>query len=854
MPWRKAPRAALSSPLTMITIAATALLSCFLAMAAVLHTAAAGGAATGYQSDTVCPDLYGPMFTTLPVSLDTADAMIDIVRRQAAEHGFSTPRVSMHSRLADTSLRGESFRTRISYAEQGLDHLELVRGDRSPGLWMGARLASARDFGLGIRGNGATLPAVTGIYTDLERPAPRWWCSQQHLAVHNRIADHIPSGFVFFATDRETFAEALRSHPDLAPPRIERLSLTFDDPAPATPAEATARLDRSRELIAAVSAQVRAQGLPELAGELPFDQSVRIAQEAQGNVAFSILPLAGLSVLVGCGGIGTVGLQWYQRRHGQLRLLASRGSSPGALGGLAVAELGLPLLAGGLTGMALARLLLPVYGPPGEILAADLWRGALVAAGVLVLALALLAVLVALRAHREFQLGRLGSRRRFARIAMLVPWELLTAALALLGWLRLRDHGGFGTLSDPLPQVDPLALTYPVFVVLTVGLLAARLVWLLLHASRRTRLWSRPALQLAIRRLAGAKAPVTGVLVIGVLAIGTLAAGTGIAGGQRQALDTKTAMLVGGTSQLGIGSSVGLGEVPLPAQLRDQSTVVGRLTGAGNIVLVVDPATFTRGAATEAVPGGRVPRLLDRLGAPGPQGIPAIRVGHTAAQSVALPGLPDAHPVADLPAFPLIGGEHGYVISRAALSAEQLELIPDWRVVSAAPVREVSAALGAAGLTLHNPLDRTTALDALPFYVVEWAFSYVSVLGVVLGVVAVLGLLVAVEVRRRQNALAGALLLRMGLRPRALFGSHLLEHGALAGLAIATGVTCGIIVAGFAVPRFDPARWLAPRSELPDLSPFVLTVLVIGALVVALAGWIAVRSVRTARTAELLRA
>jgi putative ABC transport system permease protein len=34
----------------------------------------------------------------------------------------------------------------------------------------------------------------------------------------------------------------------------------------------------------------------------------------------------------------------------------------------------------------------------------------------------------------------------------------------------------------------------------------------------------------------------------------------------------------------------------------------------------------------------------------------------------------------------------------------------------------------------------------------------------------------------------------------------------------------------------------------------VLTVLVVGVLVVAMAGWIAVRSVRTARTAELIRA
>jgi putative ABC transport system permease protein len=81
-----------------------------------------------------------------------------------------------------------------------------------------------------------------------------------------------------------------------------------------------------------------------------------------------------------------------------------------------------------------------------------------------------------------------------------------------------------------------------------------------------------------------------------------------------------------------------------------------------------------------------------------------------------------------------------------------------------------------------------------------------------------------------------------------------MELGALSGLAVVIGVACGVSVAGLSVPRFDPATFLAPRSALPNPTPFALTVLAVGVLVVALAGWIAMRSVRTARTAELIRA
>ncbi len=857
-PWRAAPKAALSSPLTLIVAAVTSLLACFLGTAAVLQASAAGGAAVTYQTGITCPDSYGPVFGKGNIAVQDIPALTQAVRRHAPAHGFAAPVVGAYTTvLPGTEFNGDPhYKIRLAYRDQaGLDNLTLQQGSRAPGLWLGNVVADAEHIGLGAKPSlqGIPLPPVTGIYGDLLDPPPRFWCSQQSGAVIDRLVND-PIDSIAFATDQKTFDSAVKA---IGLPRMQYFHISFYEPPPTTLSGAEDLLQRSHDLVTDVRADLTAQGRGDLvAADVPtFERSVQIARQAQDNVFVSILPLALISVLVGCAGLGTVALQWYQRRHAQLRLLSARGSGPAALGGLAVAELGLPIFAGGAAGTVAARLLLGVYGPPGAPdPAAELQAGG-VAAGTLVLSLALLALVVAVRVHREFELGRVRRKGNRARLLAYFPWELATAGMAWLGWNRLAHYGSGSRLGNPLPQVDPLALTYPVFVVLTVGLLTARLAWLALHASHRARLWSRPALQLAIRRLAGARAPVTGVLVIGTLAVGTLATGIGIANGQEEALDTKSAVFVGSNARLDTDSPIGMGDVAMPASLAGTSTVVGELTGTGSVVLVVDPATFARGAAADRIPTADLDELLRKISQPDPRGTPVIRVGHTARQTTQLPdGLPDAVPAGDLPVFPMIGTSPGYVVSRTVLSHAQLDSVPKWSVLTTAPMAEATSALRSAGVFIPNRISRETALDGLPFFVVSWTFSFVALLGAVLGIVAILALLVAVEVRRRQNALAGALVLRMGMRPRTLLASHLMELGALSGLAIVVGVVCGISVAGLSVPRFDPATFLAPRSELPDPLPFVLTVVVIGVAVVALAGWIAVRSMRTARTAELIRA
>ncbi|WP_245617504.1 ABC transporter permease [Amycolatopsis taiwanensis] len=845
----------MSSPLTLAVAAATALLSCFLASAAVLIGFAAGGAATDYQAGQACPDTYGPVLSRENMPPDQAAKVVETARRQATAHGFVQPTSAMYTGTLIADFGATSRQTvRFGYRDDGIGHLQQLSPAGGPGFWVGDDLTKFFPVGPGTttalysKAARVETPAVGGVYHALGTPPARWWCSQQNKATIYKLAND-PLHTVVFASDPQLFTDTVQKLG-----LRESLHISFYLDPPRTPAEAQANLDRSRALVADIQADLANQGLGNvIAAAFPFERSTELAAQAQSNVLVSITPLAAISVLVGLGGIATVSLQWYQRRYALVRLLAARGASPWALAGLPVAELGLPIVGGGAIGIVLSRLLVPFYAPPGTIAAGAQAAAAGITVGVLALSLILLAAVVGMRAHRDFQVGRLPRGARKSRLLRLVPWELATAGAAFYGWSRLSNYGASSQQGIPLPQVDPAALTYPVFVVLTAGLLAGRIVWLLLRASHRVRIWSRPPLQLAIRRLASARAPVTGVLVVGVLAIGTLAAGTGITAGQRAALDTKSGAVVGSTTRVDVETTVGMGTAALPDSLRGNSTVVGQLTGTGPVVLVVDPATLARGAYLTGL-RDQVDALIPQLRAPVPGGLPALRVGKNAVHTASMPGgLPNAVPIADLPWFPVLAGNPGYVISRDALTPAQLASVPRWSLLSTASPEQVGQAMNDAGLTQINGASQAQALDALPFYVVEWTFSFVTVLGAALAVVAVLALLVAIEVRRRQNALSGALVLRMGMGMRNLFGSHLIELGALAGLATLAGVTCGVTVAALAVPGFDPVRWLQPGSALPNQTTFILTSVAAAVLVVLLAGWVAMRSIRTTRTVEVLR-
>jgi putative ABC transport system permease protein len=156
MPWRASPKAALSSPLTMVVAAVTALLACFLGTAAVLQASAAGGATAQYQAALACPDTYGPTFSKTGAAVASTPAAIAAVERHAAAHGFGRPVVATCTPvIRDTEFNGANhYRIRLAYrGDQTLDRLELLQGTRAPGIWLGNVVAEGQHIGVGTVGS-----------------------------------------------------------------------------------------------------------------------------------------------------------------------------------------------------------------------------------------------------------------------------------------------------------------------------------------------------------------------------------------------------------------------------------------------------------------------------------------------------------------------------------------------------------------------------------------------------------------------------------------------------------------------------------------------------------------------------
>ena len=137
----------------------------------------------------------------------------------------------------------------------------------------------------------------------------------------------------------------------------------------------------------------------------------------------------------------------------------------------------------------------------------------------------------------------------------------------------------------------------------------------------------------------------------------------------------------------------------------------------------------------------------------------ALRIGRSSSVEVNVPGMPRLKPTQFLPSFPKLGTRAGYVVPRSSVTSP--EQVGSWHLWSSLPLTSLTAALREAGIRYTNVQDRATVLDGLPFLTVRWTFGFVTAIGAVLAVVAAIALLLAIEVRRRQNAVSGALSTRM---------------------------------------------------------------------------------------------
>ncbi|MFB9903497.1 FtsX-like permease family protein [Allokutzneria oryzae] len=854
LPWTRAPRAALASISTVLVAALAGLVLSFVVTAAATHTVSSGSAAVAYQTGRGCPGIVTPTVDGERLRPDQVEQALRIGTEAAARNGFEQMVGGRYTSVRRVDFNGRTPWLRIGHREGAADHVKVLQGGERTGLWLPRSVAEAGGVRLGDRGLGGLLPPVTTIFEDIAAPTGNWWCSEERYVVANPLADESTTAALGFLPDRAEFDKLVAALPtDLRARMSYTLTMRFPQQLPATLTEAHELADRSAALLGQIDSELNAAGLGTAFTRTDLlRRGIELSEQARTSVLLAVLPLTAVTVLVGLVAVGAVAVQWCQRRRAEVRLLWVRGVSPAGLGGKAVLELIVPFVLGGAAGLGLGRLALPLFAPSTALDPGTFGLTAVIVAAVLGLAVLVLGGTTAVHVRRAFQAKPRGAGRRVLRW---VPWELGTSALAVWSWTRLVNGALTVQRGEVLPRIDPIALAFPLLVVLTAAGLISRVLGVSLGASHRLDAWSWPAVQLAVRRLAISRTTATGVLTVAALAVGTVAVGYGVTSAQQNALDDKSGMVVGANTAVQLPLEVAEGKVAVPAELGSTTTLVGDAPGLVNgsqvRVLVVDRASFERIAWQASSID-----LTDELAKLGPAdssgAAPALSVGRTPQGRLEPVGGVKIHTVGSLPQFPGFGVDRGYVIAREALPNAYDAAA--WRLWSTdEDINRVTAQLTAGGVRYFNPQSRTKVIDALPFYVVSWTFSFITALGAVLAVLAASSLLLSVEVRRRQNVLFSVLATRMGMRRRTLVSSHLVELGVIAALATAVGTAVGVLGAALSAARLDPAPRLAPFPSVPDPLPFVLLTTLTAAAIVVVAGAIAVRAVRTARAGELLR-
>ena len=285
------------------------------------------------------------------------------------------------------------------------------------------------------------------------------------------------------------------------------------------------------------------------------------------------------------------------------------------------------------------------------------------------------------------------------------------------------------------------------------------------------------------------------------------------------------------------------GPVAVPASLRKHATLVLRIdhpTFGNELVSVVgvDPTTFRSGAFWDAgIAGQSFPALISRLHDQGP-GKPLLGVlsGGGVASGSQLKAVAAGNPVTT--SVTIVGGaahlpgeQGGYEVLYVDLAAlERVDPVGTYQFWISGSPGQAANALAAAHITTTFNLTADSVVDDSYLQPVSYTFAYLNAVIVVIGAVALGGVLLYLDARSRPRRLSYVLARRMGLTRRAHFFSVFIELFALvaAGAIVALGF-CAIAVASLR-SRFTVQASLPPSAVLSW--PFALTVADLAALVV----------------------
>ncbi len=593
-----------------------------------------------------------------------------------------------------------------------------------------------------------------------------------------------------------------------------------------------------------------------------LSSAVILAERNARAVTVPVALLSDLGTAIALGVAAAAGAFQVRRRRVEAALVYTRGEHVAAYAAQSAVEALAPLLAGGVAGFGLAYALTSVFAPAGSTDPATVWAGAAHATIATAIALVLLVATASLAFLRLFDTGA-RSHPWLRRI----PWELPVLAAAAYLFVEIETGGGMSGGASGATHPTPAVFVFPLVLVAGTAGLAARLARFLLGrvGNRGAR---RPAVYLALRRLAAARGLLILLAVVSAVALGAFCYAGTLAASLGHTTIEKAYMATGSDAQAEI-----LNDEPLPASFPypitrvvfgNQAASIDSADGTQVDVMLVDPKTIESALHWESDWGANPGGLLRLLGSSAASPLPVIVTPEAAGMrrlSILGRGFP-VHILGTVSAFPgMATGIPLVITSESALNevTSRAKIYGPLGIVQTyvwgkGPPLEVERALTAStALGAYYPSSIETFLHDPNVVLATRTFSFMRTIALAAAALVLLGLLLYLQARRRTQVIASALARRMGLGAGAEALSLTLELGGILLFAAVAGGAVALAAARPVTRHIDPLPEDAPSPIFTVPTGELLIATGVLVVVAVLAGILTSRLARRADVSEALR-
>jgi putative ABC transport system permease protein len=828
-PWRRAPLLLLRQPVVFLAIVGAAAILAVAAASGPLFLSTIGTASFAAQAEQRCPEDGQPTVRALTSGTNVAPIAQTGLRDYSA-HGITNAYVA-----SDGYTTVGSSLVHLFSRDGALAHVQtLTPNTGAPGVWVPNVFAAkigAKPGGLIKTASGMRLP-VAGIYRDLA-PNPfqlsnlaRYWCSYTNQIVATVASDQaIASSLPLFRqgpwliTDQATVAKA----------SSQEVELLWSAAMPAS-SNALSKYDvasgKARDIAHQIGIVAHADpALPQLTAA---------AHTARSGISGSIVPIEVAGVIVAAILVGGAGLFWASARQREIRLLVARGVGPVPLAAKAVLETIAPAVIGSVLGYFATSILVRRVGPSDTLESNAPTQALILVIGTLLLGLALIGLIGGLS-------GRDRTTGHRTPLLRLVPWEFLLLGAAL--WLGFAQDGRSAvTVDHTVVKISALVVLYPLLGATAALLLVGRLVGMLLPGVGRRAGRKGNTRYLALRRISRSRAIAIGVIVGTALPCCLLMYGSTVTNTVSTEVTQKYQTNLGAPHVLqvygvhgrlfnpnGAGSQVVVYQQDAGFDESDPVNVMGINTAS------FDDFAFTNSEQRDAIaklgedsPQGTVPAIIVNRGSS--PDTTRLKIGATTlqlndvSQLGVFPGLRNS-------AYPLV------VVDQRSLD----KVDPEADRLNQLWTDDAHYAAGRAYLakrdyTVLFQLTSDVVVGTTGLLPVTWLFGYLRALAILIGVVAVAGLIFGLASRTRRRRVSYVLSRRMGMSKTAHLNSLLIELLIVVGLGWVAGSALGVGSFRFIYRDFDvypdlkpPAAFAVPTLPIQATAGIVAGIILLAA-------------------------